>query len=169
MTVVVVRSIRPDEFDRAAALTVAAYEALPGGIVGDYRLVLADVAARAGGAVVLVAEDEGDIAGTVTYVPDASSPFAEDLRDGEGGIRMLAVDPRAQGRGVGRALVRACIERARDDGLRGLFLSSTPIMVAAHRLYEEAGFVRTPDRDWEPYPDFPLWTFALELDGRGRD
>ena len=158
-----VRPIRPDEYERAGTLTVDAYEALPGGIVGDYGRVLADVVGRVEGAVVLVAAEADDVLGTVTYVPDAESPYAEDLRDGEAGIRMLAVDPAAQGRGIGSALVDACIARARADGRRGLFLSSTPIMAAARRVYERSGFVRTPDRDWEPWPDFPLWTFALDL------
>ena len=160
-----VRPVRPDEYEWAGRLTVAAYEALPGGIIGDYGRLLADVANRAEGAVVLVADGAGELLGTVTYVPDASSPYAEDLREGEAGIRMLAVDPAAQGRGVGRTLVDACIDRARAEGRRGLFLSSTPAMAPAHRVYAAAGFVRTPDRDWEPYPDFPLWTFALDLGG----
>lgn len=78
-----------------------------------------------------------------------------DLRNGEAGIRMLGVDPGAHGRGVGWALVHACVEQARAEGRRGLFLSSTPVMAAAHRLYERAGFVRTPERDWDPWPGFP--------------
>jgi len=36
-------------------------------------------------------------------------------------------------------------------------------MLAAHRIYERMGFVRTPDRDWEPIPGLPLLTYALEL------
>ena len=158
-----VRPVRPVEYETVGRVTVAAYESLPGEIVGGYDRVLADVASRVDAAVVLVAVDGNDLLGTVTYVPDASSPLAEDLRDGEAGIRMLGVDPAAQGRGVGRALVQACVERARADGRRGLFLSSTPVMAAAHRLYERAGFVRTPERDWDPWPDFPLWTFVRTL------
>ena len=158
-----VRPVRPDEYETVGRLTVAAYESLPGEIVGGYDRVLADVAGRAEDAVVLVAVDDGQLVGSVTYVPDESSPFAEDLRDGEAGIRMLGVDPAAHGRGVGWALVHACVERARADGRRGLFLSSTPVMAAAHRLYERAGFVRTPERDWDPWPGFPLWTFARTL------
>ncbi|MHB1499119.1 MAG: GNAT family N-acetyltransferase [Acidimicrobiales bacterium] len=47
---------------------------------------------------------------------------------------MLAVDPPAQVRGVGRALLDACIERARQLGRAGLFLHSTPWMEAAPSL-----------------------------------
>ena len=34
----------------------------------------------------------------------------------------------------------------------------------AHRLYERMGFVRTPDKDWEPRPGIDLITYAMELD-----
>ena len=85
---------------------------------------------RASEAVVLAAVDDasGDLLGCVTYVPDASNPWAEHLREGEAGIRMLAVDPAGQGRGAGTALVAACLDRARADGRRAVFLHSLPVM-----------------------------------------
>ena len=125
------------------------------------ELVAAD--RRAVEAVVLVAVDGGAIVGAVTYVPDASSPWAEDLRDGEAGIRMMAVLPDAQGRGVGAALLTACVDRARAEGKEAVFLHSTPWMTTAHRLYERAGFARVPERDWLPEPDVPLLAFRLDL------
>ncbi|WP_201778018.1 GNAT family N-acetyltransferase [Jiangella alkaliphila] len=69
---------------------------------------------------------------------------------------MLAVDPATRGRGVGAALVQACLDLARQHGDATLVLSSLPTMHTAHRLYERLGFVRTPERDFEPIPDFPL-------------
>jgi hypothetical protein len=37
-------------------------------------------------------------------------------------------------------------------------------MYAAHRIYDRLGFVRTPERDWEPVPGLvSLLTYALEL------
>jgi ribosomal protein S18 acetylase RimI-like enzyme len=49
----------------------------------------------------------------------------------------------ARGHGVGRALLDACIARAREtDGLELLTLSVTSSNVAAVRLYERAGFER---------------------------
>ena len=65
---------------------------------------------------------------------------------------MLAVDPAAQGRGVGEALVRACVARAREVGAGAIVICARDFTVAAHRLYERLGFVRTPERDWSPLP-----------------
>jgi ribosomal protein S18 acetylase RimI-like enzyme len=80
---------------------------------------------------------------------------------------MLAVAHAARGRGVGEALVRACAERARAvEGRVRVVLSTQRTMRTAHRLYERLGFVRTPERDWNPLPeldDITLLTYALTL------
>jgi ribosomal protein S18 acetylase RimI-like enzyme len=166
-----VRPVRPDEHEEAAQLVLAAYRALPGGhLAGDYSTELADVASRSREAEVLVAvrrsEEQGpdEILGCVTLVPDASSPWAELLEEGEAGIRMLAVRPDVQGRGIGGSLVDACVARARALGRAALVLHTTPWMTAAHHLYEEAGFVRFPSRDWNPLPEVPLLAYRLVLD-----
>jgi ribosomal protein S18 acetylase RimI-like enzyme len=103
------------------------------------------------------------LVGCVTYVPDEHSPLGEDVRPGEASIRMLAVAPGVQRRGVGRALVKACIGRARAAGKDRLVLHSGAWMTAAHRLYDSLGFERLPERDWLPLPDVPLLAFALDL------
>ena len=159
-----VRPVRPEEHDAAGRLVVAAYRALPGShMTGGYETELADVARRAAEAEVLVAAGDGALAGCVTFVPDHRNPWAEGLRPDEASIRMLAVDPAAQGRGAGCALLDACTDRARALGRGAVFLHSTPWMTAAHHIYERAGFVRVPDRDWTPVPDVPLLAFRLDL------
>lgn len=165
-----VRPVRPDEYEEAGELVVAAYRALPGAhLSGDYAELLADVARRSAEAEVLVAVDapdplgHGNVLGCVTFVPDSSSPWSELLQDGEAGVRMLAVHPDAQRRGAGRALVRACIARAEGLSRTAVMLHTTPWMTAAHRLYEDLGFVRLPERDWTPVPDVPLLAYRLEL------
>jgi ribosomal protein S18 acetylase RimI-like enzyme len=76
---------------------------------------------------------------------------------------MLAVDPAAQGRGVGRALVRACVERSLGAGCTAVVICVRDIAVAAQKLYESFGFERTPDLDWSPLPDVRLWALRLPL------
>jgi ribosomal protein S18 acetylase RimI-like enzyme len=63
-------------------------------------------------------------------------------------LHLLAVAPRARGRGVARALVAACEERASALGCSAVVLSTQPTMRAAHRLYEALGDRRDPSRDW---------------------
>ena len=156
----------PAELSRLGDIVVAAYEAV-GALEGDDEYVpeLRDVGRRAAEAVVLAAVDgaSGALLGCVTYVPDASSPWAEHLGEDEAGIRMLAVDPAGQGRGVGTALVAACLDRARAEGRRAVFLHSLPVMEGAQRIYARFGFRRVPDRDWV-FPDFLLMGFVLDLD-----
>jgi ribosomal protein S18 acetylase RimI-like enzyme len=162
---VVVREARPEEHARLGDLVVNAYRSLPEFDEPAYEPELRDVGRRAREAVVLVAVDEpsGALLGCVTYVPGPDSPWAELLGPGEAAIRMLAVDPAAQGRGAGTALTLACIERARDAGRTAVFLHSLPYMRAAQAIYARIGFSRRPDRDWEPVPGIRLLGFALAL------
>ena len=112
----------------------------------------------------LVAVDgDGAVLGGVTYIFEHDSPLAEYVPEGAAGIRMLAVAIDAQGRGVGEALTRACIDRARAEGKDEVVLHSTPWMTTAHRLYERLGFVRDPANDWPIYPTVTLWYFRLRF------
>ncbi|MDE3202672.1 MAG: GNAT family N-acetyltransferase, partial [Acidobacteriota bacterium] len=159
-----IRAVGPSEYHRAGQIVVAAYEAIPGGTTSEgYAAELADVAARVGGAEVLVAVVEETLLGCVTFVPGPSSPWAEGLEDKEAAIRMLGVDPSSQQRGVGRALVEACLQRARSLGREAVFLHTTPWMTTAHRLYERTGFIRVPERDWRPEPSVPLLAYRRPL------
>lgn len=161
-----IREVRPEEWAVLGDLTVEAYVAV--GEVGhpDYLEHVRDVASRAAVCPVLVAVDPaGRILGGVTYVPGPGTPYSEIETEGEAGFRMLAVDPAAQGRGIGRLLVEACLERARSEGRRGIVLMTRPFMTAAHRLYAGLGFRRAPERDWWPEPDVELLAFERDLDG----
>lgn len=81
---------------------------------------------------VIVAEDD---AGAVRgYVKIASAP------DGQSRITGLAVDRNARGRGLGRRLVNAAIERARERGHVRVDLKVLGSNAPAIRVYTQAGF-----------------------------
>ncbi|WP_433083668.1 GNAT family N-acetyltransferase [Dactylosporangium sp. CA-052675] len=151
-----VRLITLDDYDAVARLTVEAYradgqlEASP-----DYAAALADVAGRAEAADVLVAEIDGVALGAVTFTV-AGGEYAEVSRPGEAEFRMLAVDPAAQRRGVARALVRACLDRASGLGCGGVAICVRDDNPGAFALYEGFGFVRDASRDWSPVPGVNL-------------
>jgi ribosomal protein S18 acetylase RimI-like enzyme len=158
-----VRIAEPADFPAIAVLTVAAYRA-DGQLEGEhgYADELADVASRAADGEVLVAVDAGSVLGAVTLVRPGSA-YAEQAVDGEYEFRMLAVDPSATRRGVGEALVRACIERARTAGAEAVVIRTRDFAEKAQRLYLRLGFVRTPERDWIPYPGVCLLALRLPL------
>lgn len=128
----------------------------------QYEPQLRAVGSRAETATVLVAEADDRLLGTVT-VATRGGHWAEQAVPGEAVIRMLVVSPEARGSGAGAALVQACLDAARADGCTLVRLSSQESMTAAHRLYERAGFVRTPSLDWSPVPGLQLRTYALPL------
>jgi ribosomal protein S18 acetylase RimI-like enzyme len=158
-----IRGVRPEEYEAAGDVSVEGYREGYRERLGSYETPLRDIAARAAGDVVLVAVEDGEILGTVTYVPDTSSPFAQEQRDGEASIRMLSVAPKHKRRGVGRALSMSCVERARAEGKHAIVLHADRIMEASRRLYESLGFVRDPSRDFRPDDQTFLLCYVLAL------
>lgn len=80
-------------------------------------------------------EEGGPVVGSLTLVvfriPTGLRAWIEDV----------VVDDSARGRGVGAALTRAAMARARDLGCRNIDLTSRPSRQAANRLYQRLGFV----------------------------
>ena len=161
---VVVRPVEPREYEAVGDVTAAAYMTVEGFSPGErYQAELRDVAGRVESAEVLVAAaGDGRILGAVTFVP-GPGPLAEFDGPDESGMRMLAVDPEAQGRGVGRLLAQACVERARATGRSRLVLHTTGAMAGAHRLYRGLGFARTPDLDMRTQGGMLLEAYVVEL------
>jgi ribosomal protein S18 acetylase RimI-like enzyme len=159
-----IRRARPEDHEAVGRATVAAYAAyLDPATDSGYVEHLRDTARRDREAELWVAfDDDATVLGSVTSCPEGS-PWRELARPGEGEFRMLAVDPAAQGQGVGRALVAQVVDGFRTDGAHSIVLCSMTTMTAAHRLYERLGFARDPGLDWSPVPGVDLVAFRLEL------
>jgi ribosomal protein S18 acetylase RimI-like enzyme len=142
-----------DDADAFGRIVLASYLALPGWPPDpEYEAEVADVAARVRDGVVFGAFLGDRPAGCVTFVADESSPHAEHLWPGEASFRMLGVDGAAQGRGVGEALTRRCLDEALVAGAEAVFIHTGTWMHAAHRLYRRLGFEFVPERDWQIDP-----------------
>lgn len=154
-----------EEHEEAGQVTVSAYREFvrPGDEAWEgYLGEIGDVARRAKVATVLVAVDGGRILGSATLelgerIDDDDPSLAPD----EAHIRMLGVHPEARGRGVARALMAACFDRARAAGRTRMTLHTTHRMRAAQAMYEGMGFERLADR---VFPDgFVLLTYQKEI------
>ena len=132
-----------------------------GEIEGPYRQQITDTGSRVGtGTDVLVAIGDDGLLGSVTFVEESSKHF-ENAGAGDCGFRMLGVAPEAQGQGVGRQLVEACLHLARTRGRRRVAIYTMEWMSAAQAMYDQMGFVRRPDRD----VTFPAGVgYALQYD-----
>jgi ribosomal protein S18 acetylase RimI-like enzyme len=157
-----VREARADEISAVGDLRLEAYRAQNllaenPAYAETLRLLGAD-----GHGEILVAVDDARMLGTVMLESwHADSEVARAADEAE--MRGLAVSPRAQGRGVGAALVRAAVDRAAERGARQVVLSTRPAMTVAQRLYVAEGFTRMPERDWSPVPGVALLAFRRPL------
>jgi putative acetyltransferase len=87
------------------------------------------------GGEILIAELDGRAIGCVALVPDGLGAYE---------LSKMAVAPELRGRGAGRALLAAAIERARALGADSLFLGSSTKLPNAVHLYEALGFEHVP-------------------------
>ncbi len=167
---VIVRTALPGELPAIGDLRVAAYEA--GDFLSDASHYTETLRALGGDGTgqILAAVPESDprpasredLMGTVMLEWWPGGGHVAQSAD-EAEIRALAVDPRAQGRGVGRALLRAAAERATAAGICRLVLCTQTTMLAAQRLYISEGYRRLPERDWSPVPGFTLLSYGRDL------
>jgi len=151
-----IRDARPGDRDRIREVTLAAYQEYASRMSGHwegYRQNIVATLASVEPAEQVVAERDDTIVGTESL----EVPWPE--------VRLLAVASAARGQGIGAALMRECVRRARGSGTSALSLHTTDLMQTAMRMYERMGFVRAPQLDFHPAPGLTVKGYRLDLAG----
>ena len=103
-----------------------------------------------------IATCQGHLAGTAAAVRKSTGIY----------VRGMAVVPAARGFGIGRRLLTEAESFAQVSGAGRLFLSTTPFLIGAIRLYQKFGFQPTGEKPHDLFGT-PLVTMEKRLDGAG--
>jgi GNAT superfamily N-acetyltransferase len=103
-----------------------------------------------------VAIQDGTIVGTLSAVPKGEALY----------VRSMSVLPAARGHRIGELLLRHVEDFALAQGYKRMFLSTTPFLDRAIRLYEKWGFQRTDDAPHDLFGT-PLFTMVKTLPSSG--
>lgn len=172
----IIRNARPAEFQSVGQLMVKVYSSLKGfpdqATQPAYYQMLANVGrltAQPGTQLLIAISPGGYIGGAVVYFSDMKYYGAGGSASSEinaSGFRLLAVDEKARGMGLGKRLSLACIEKAEHAGHRQIIIHSTKAMKIAWKMYEKLGFTRSEDLDFEQ-EDLQVFGFRHYIGGRG--
>ena len=125
----------------------------------------------ADGTLYLCRDEEGNLLGQTILSDDPAAPYEADfwtldLPRGEYMvIHQLCADPDAKGRGVGHALVKCCLDRAKQLGYASVRMDVVPGNLPAEALYKSEGFRVAGTKDLEYYDDeeFPVDLYEYDF------
>jgi DNA-binding MarR family transcriptional regulator/GNAT superfamily N-acetyltransferase len=107
-----------------------------------------------------IADMGGEPVGCVMLVKDNPRTKKADVSR----IRLLLLDPKARGRGLGKRLVEECVTFSRAKGYRRVTLWTHKELTAARAIYAKLGFVKTGEEshdDWVGKATSEFWDLEL--------
>ncbi|HLP51178.1 MAG TPA: GNAT family N-acetyltransferase [Chitinophagales bacterium] len=137
-----VREIRPEDNSTICHIIKAVFEEhginRPGTAYYDESLNHMSDCFKAPGSRYFIGLIDGVVYGGAGVFPTAGLPT-----DTCELVKMYLL-PAARGKGLGRALIEACFDFARQSGYQRVYLETMPELKAAVRIYEKLGFSLLP-------------------------
>jgi len=167
-----IRDAYPNEFSKIGELMVNVYSHLDGfpskNEQPNYYKMLANIGSLTNQPktkLLIAISSSGKISGGVVYFGDMKyygSGGTASLEKNASGFRLLAVDPAARGKRLGKLLTNACIKMAKDEKRNQMIIHTTKSMKIALKMYENMGFKRSKDLDFLQ-GELPVFGFRLLL------
>lgn len=167
-----IRNADPDEFERIGKLMVQVYSKLEGFPKESEQPAYYEMLSKVGDLtkkpeteLIVAVSGEGEVLGAVVYFGDMQyygSGGTATQEKNSAGFRLLAVDEKARGQGIGKLLTLECIRKAREKKLSQMIIHTTKAMQQAWRMYEGIGFRRSEDLDFMQ-GELPVFGFRLPL------
>jgi len=167
-----IRQARPDEFEKLGKLMHRVYSQLKGfpteAEQPDYYKMLlhiGDLAQKPNTELWVAVSSEEKLVGGVVYISDMQfygSGGTATQEKNASGFRLLAIDPEARGKGIGKLLVGECTRKAKENNHAQVIIHTTKSMQVAWEMYERMGFVRSEDLDFMQ-GELAVFGFRLKL------
>ncbi|MEM8508445.1 MAG: bifunctional helix-turn-helix transcriptional regulator/GNAT family N-acetyltransferase [Bacteroidota bacterium] len=153
-----IRNATKEEFQEIGALMVQEYASLKGfpkiNEQPEYYEMLKNVGELTKNPnieLIAAVSKQGRIGGAVVYFKDMKeygSGGSATKEKNACGFRLLAVDAKTRGLGLGKALTLECIKRGKESNAAHLIIHTTRAMKTAWHMYEKLGFKRAEDLDF---------------------
>jgi GNAT superfamily N-acetyltransferase len=167
-----IRKAKESEFERIGELLIDVYSNLDGfpkkGEQPQYYEMLKNVGQltkNKGVELLIAVTKQGHIGGAVVYfndMKDYGSGGSATQEKNASGFRLLDVDPKTRGLGIGKLLTEYCIEKGKQRGSATIVIHTTNAMKLAWGMYERLGFKRASDLDFMQ-GDLPVFGFRLKF------
>lgn len=167
-----IRNAHPSEFQFIGQLMVKVYSQLDGFPKPTeqpqyYKLLenVGDFTQKPGVELLVAVASDGTIDGAVVFFNDMQYYGSGGIATQEkntAGFRLLAVAEVARGKGLGKLLTLACIQKAKQVGLEQVVIHTTKAMQQAWKMYEGLGFSRSEDLDFMQ-GELAVYGFRLTL------
>lgn len=105
------------------------------------------------GGVIMFAKIESDVVGTCALIKNKNGIYE---------LAKMAVTKKYRGREIGKRILGEIILRAKNLGVKELYLRTSPLLEQANRLYKKAGFVKVTENPF-PGKKFHRDTYTMKM------